>query len=119
MPKKRYTAEEIIHKLREAEVWLSQGKSIDRPALTGPGLGLVYAASWFIGNSSPGTVISGAGGAGGSSLALHEAVCQLKRPAPGSLHSSCSGLVSGLAQECGNPTRTLNGDEAGNDHEMQ
>jgi len=45
MPKKRYTAEEIIHKLREAEVWLSQGKSIDRPALTGPGLGLVYAAS--------------------------------------------------------------------------
>ena len=53
MPKKRYTAEEIIHKLREAEVWLSQGKSIDRPALTGPGLGLVYAASWFMVNFSP------------------------------------------------------------------
>jgi len=27
MPKKRYTAEEIIHKLREAEALLSQGKS--------------------------------------------------------------------------------------------
>jgi hypothetical protein len=62
MPKKRYTAEEIIHKLREAEVWLSQGKSIDRPALTGPGLGLVYAASWFMVNFSPGMMIPGAGG---------------------------------------------------------
>ena len=30
MPKKRYTAEEIIHKLREAEVLLSQGKSISQ-----------------------------------------------------------------------------------------
>ncbi len=28
MAKKRYTAEEIIHKLREADVLLSQGKSI-------------------------------------------------------------------------------------------
>jgi hypothetical protein len=35
---------------------------IDLPALTGPGSGLVYAASWFMGNSSPGTMISGAGG---------------------------------------------------------
>ena len=30
MPKKRYTAEEIIHKLRESEVLLSQGKSISQ-----------------------------------------------------------------------------------------
>ena len=28
MPKKRYTAEEIINKLRQAEVLLSQGKSV-------------------------------------------------------------------------------------------
>lgn len=28
MPKKRYSAEEIIHKLREAEVLLAQGKTI-------------------------------------------------------------------------------------------
>ena len=28
MPKKRYNAEEIIHKLREAEVLLAQGKPI-------------------------------------------------------------------------------------------
>jgi hypothetical protein len=28
MPKKRYNAEEIIHKLREADVLLSQGKSV-------------------------------------------------------------------------------------------
>jgi hypothetical protein len=35
---------------------------IDLPALTGPGLELVYAASWFMGNSFPGTMISGAGG---------------------------------------------------------
>ena len=34
----------------------------DVPALTGPGLQLVYAASWFMGNSSLGTIISGAGG---------------------------------------------------------
>ncbi len=34
----------------------------DLPALTGPGTELVYAASWFMGNSSPGTMISGAGG---------------------------------------------------------
>jgi transposase-like protein len=26
MPRKRFRAEEIIHKLREAEVWLAQGK---------------------------------------------------------------------------------------------
>jgi hypothetical protein len=30
MPKKRYTAEEIIHKLRGAEVLLSQGKSVSQ-----------------------------------------------------------------------------------------
>ena len=35
---------------------------LDLPALTGPGSKLVYAASWFIGDSSPGTMISGAGG---------------------------------------------------------
>ncbi len=29
MPKKRFTAEEIIRKLREAEVLLSQGQAID------------------------------------------------------------------------------------------
>ena len=66
MPKKRYNAEEIIHKLREADVLLGQGKTVsqacDLPALTGPGLELVYAASWLMGNSSPGTMISGAGG---------------------------------------------------------
>ena len=28
MPKKRYNAEEIIHKLREADVLLSQGRSV-------------------------------------------------------------------------------------------
>ncbi len=28
MPKKRYNAEEIIHKLRETDVLLSQGKSV-------------------------------------------------------------------------------------------
>ncbi len=35
---------------------------VDLPALTGPGSELVYAASWFMGNSFPGTMISGAGG---------------------------------------------------------
>jgi transposase-like protein len=30
MPRKRYNAEEIIHKLREAEVLLSQGHSVKR-----------------------------------------------------------------------------------------
>jgi transposase-like protein len=30
MPKKRYNAEEIIHKLRAADVLLSQGKSISQ-----------------------------------------------------------------------------------------
>ena len=30
MPKKRYNAEEIIHKLREAVVLLSQGKSVSQ-----------------------------------------------------------------------------------------
>ncbi len=34
--------------------------ALDLPALTGPGLELVYAASWFMGNSFPGTMISGA-----------------------------------------------------------
>ena len=33
----------------------------DLPALTGSGSELVYAASWFMGNSVPGTMISGAG----------------------------------------------------------
>lgn len=28
MPKKRYTAEEIIHKLREADVLIGQGKTV-------------------------------------------------------------------------------------------
>ena len=28
MPKKRYNAEDIIHKLREADVLLSQGQSV-------------------------------------------------------------------------------------------
>ena len=32
MPKKRYNAEEIIHKLRGADVLLSQGKASARPA---------------------------------------------------------------------------------------
>ena len=35
---------------------------IDLPALTGPGSELVYAASWFMGNSFLGTMTSGAGG---------------------------------------------------------
>lgn len=30
MPKKRYNAEEIIHKLREVDVLLSQGKSVSQ-----------------------------------------------------------------------------------------
>jgi hypothetical protein len=30
MPKKRYTAEEIIHKLRETDVLLGQGKTVSR-----------------------------------------------------------------------------------------
>ena len=30
MPKKRYNAEEIIHKLREADVLLSQGKPVSQ-----------------------------------------------------------------------------------------
>ena len=30
MPKKRYNAEEIIHKLREADVLLSQRKSVSQ-----------------------------------------------------------------------------------------
>jgi len=30
MPKKRFSAEEIIHKLREAEVLLSQGKAVSQ-----------------------------------------------------------------------------------------
>ena len=32
MPKKRYNAEEIIHELREADVLLSQGKTVSQPA---------------------------------------------------------------------------------------
>jgi transposase-like protein len=30
MPKKRYNAEEIIHKLRESDVLLSQGKTVSQ-----------------------------------------------------------------------------------------
>ncbi len=30
MPKKRYTAEDIIHKLRESDVLLSQGKTVSQ-----------------------------------------------------------------------------------------
>ncbi len=30
MPKKRYNAEDIIHKLREADVLLSQGMNVDQ-----------------------------------------------------------------------------------------
>jgi transposase-like protein len=30
MPKKRYNAEEVIHKLREADVLLSQGHSVSQ-----------------------------------------------------------------------------------------
>jgi hypothetical protein len=30
MPKKRYNAEEIIHKLREADVLLGQGKTVSQ-----------------------------------------------------------------------------------------
>ena len=37
-------------------------KSPGLPASTGPGSQLVYAASWSMGNSSLGTMISGAGG---------------------------------------------------------
>ena len=32
MSRKRYTAEQIIAKLREAEIWLSQGKSVPEAA---------------------------------------------------------------------------------------
>ena len=39
-----------------------RGEQSDLPVLTGPGLELVYAASWFMGNSFPGTMVSGAGG---------------------------------------------------------
>ena len=28
MPKQRFTTEEIIHKLREADVWIGQGKTV-------------------------------------------------------------------------------------------
>jgi hypothetical protein len=34
MPKKRYNAEEIIHKLREADVLLSQGKTVSQACYT-------------------------------------------------------------------------------------
>jgi putative transposase len=30
MPKKRYTAEEVSHKLRESDVLLSQGKTVSQ-----------------------------------------------------------------------------------------
>ena len=45
-----------------ANHWPRAWYNRDLPALTGPGLELVYAASWFMGNSFPGTMISGAGG---------------------------------------------------------
>jgi len=32
MPRKRYTPEEIIHKLREAEIALSQGQTVPEAA---------------------------------------------------------------------------------------
>jgi hypothetical protein len=35
MPKKRYTAEEIIHKLREAEVWLSVTRQLSLDQIEG------------------------------------------------------------------------------------
>ena len=45
----------------------------DQPSLIGPGLELVYAASWFMVNSFSGTMISGAGGRYPSALACrHE-----------------------------------------------
>ncbi len=47
---------------RNERKWRRPWSSTDLPALTGPGSGLVYAASWFMGNPSPGTMISGAGG---------------------------------------------------------
>ncbi len=46
-------------KLRDDE---KPNRSDGLPALTGPDSELVYAASWFMGNSFPGTAISGAGG---------------------------------------------------------
>ena len=39
MPKKRYNAEEIIHKLREADALQGQG---DLPALTGHAAGQIF-----------------------------------------------------------------------------
>ena len=59
----------------------------DLPALTGPGTELVYAASWSMGNSPSGTMISGAGGgalAGGASTGgafTRGAVCVDRAPA--------------------------------------
>jgi len=41
---------------------VEQSCAADQPALFGPGSELVYAALWFMGNSFPGTMISGAGG---------------------------------------------------------
>jgi hypothetical protein len=40
---------------------LDENSKLDLPASTGPGSQLVYAASWFMGNPSPGTMNSGAG----------------------------------------------------------
>ncbi len=47
--------------VNEAAGLIREHQRLGLPALTGPGLELVYAASWFMGNSSPGTLISGAG----------------------------------------------------------
>jgi hypothetical protein len=37
MPKKRYNAEEIVHKLREADVLLSPGQSVSQACESGSG----------------------------------------------------------------------------------
>ena len=73
MPKKRFRSEEIIHKLREADVLIAQGRSVaeitrqwgvteatDWPALTGPEVKRVYAAR-FMGSIGLGKIVSGAG----------------------------------------------------------
>jgi hypothetical protein len=53
------------------------------------------------------------------SLALQRVVCQLKPQFRAALDSSCSRLVSGRAKVREEMMKTLNGDEAGNDYEMQ
>ena len=46
MPKKRCNSEEIIHKLREADVLLSQGKSV-RQACKQIGISFAVYTVWF------------------------------------------------------------------------